>query len=227
MNSSSIRSDRRAAAIIGVLYIVGTAAGLLAAVVSAPLLDGDDYVAQIAANPNQLALGAAFILTMGFSLALIPIVFWPIGRRYSERLAMGYVVFRGAIETVAYLPGAFSWMLLIELSKQPDQAMADIVKSSSTVFADTVFSFPFLIGALMFYSLLYRWRLIPRWLSGLGLVGLALNVLAPLTAMFGVDLGFEPALLEGVIFVQEMVMALWLIVRGFNLPDPAQSSQPG
>ena len=226
MNSSSIQSDRRAAAIIGVLYIAGTAAGLLAAVVSAPLLDGDDYVAQIAANPNQLALGVVFILTMAFSLALIPIVFWPIGRRYSERLATGYVVFRGAIETVSYLPGAFSWMLLIELSKQPDHAMADVVQSAHTLFADTVFPFPFLIGAVMFYSLLYRWRLIPRWLSGLGLVGLALNVVAPLTAMFGVDLGFEPALLEGVVFVQEMVMALWLIVRGFNLPDPAQSPQP-
>lgn len=226
MNSSSIQSDRRAAAIIGVLYIAGTAAGLLAAVVSAPLLDGDDYVAQIAANPNQLALGVVLILTMAFSLALIPIVFWPIGRRYSERLATGYVVFRGAIETVSYLPGAFSWMLLIELSKQPDHAMADFVQSAHTLFADTVFPFPFLIGAVMFYSLLYRWRLIPRWLSGLGLVGLALNVVAPLTAMFGVDLGFEPALLEGVVFVQEMVMALWLIVRGFNLPDAAQSPQP-
>lgn len=226
MNLSSARSDRRAAAIIGVLYIVGTAAGLLSAVVSAPLLDGDDYLAKIAANPNQLALGAAFILTMGFSLALIPIVFWPIGRRYSERLAIGYVVFRGAIETVSYLPGAFSWLLLIELSKQPDQAMADFVQSAHTVFSDTMFSFPFLIGALMFYSLLYRWRLIPRWLSGLGLVGLALNVVAPLTAMFSVDLGFEPELLEGVVFVQEMLMALWLIVRGFNLTDPTQSPSP-
>lgn len=226
MLSSSARSDRRAAAIIGALYIVGTAAGLLSAIVGAPLLDGDDYLAQIAANPNQLALGAALILTMGFSLALIPIVFWPIGRRYSERLAMGYVVFRGAIETIVYLPAAFSWLLLIDLSKQPDQAMADMVQSAHTVFSDQVFSFPFLIGALMFYSLMYRWRLIPRWLSGLGLVGLALGVVAPLTAMFDVDLGFEPALLEVVIFVQEMLLALWLIARGFDLTEPAQSPQP-
>ena len=226
MNSTSALSDRRAAAIIGVLYIIGTAAGILAALVSAPLLDGDDYLAQIAANPNQLALGAALILTMGFSLALIPIVFWPIGRRYSERLAIGYLVFRGAIETVSYLPGAFSWLLLIELSRQPDQAMADFVQSSHTVFSDTVFSFPFIIGALMFYVLLYRWRLIPRWLSGLGLVGLALNVVPPLASMFDLDLGFEPEVLLAVIFVQEMLMALWLIVRGFDLTEPAPSSQP-
>ncbi len=226
MNSSSAQSDRLAAAIMGVLYIVGTAAGVLAAVVSAPLLDGDDYLAQIAANPNQLALGAVLILTMGFSLALIPIVFWPIGRRYSERLALGYVVFRGAIETVSYLPGAFTWLLLIELSKQPDQAMADFAQSSHTVFGDTVHSFPFVIGALMFYILLYRWRLIPRWLSGLGLVGLALNVVPPLASMFDLDLGFEPEVLLAVIFVQEMLLALWLIVRGFNLPEPTQSPQP-
>jgi hypothetical protein len=226
MNSSNALSDRRAAGIIGVLYIVGTAAGILSVAVSAPLLDGDDYLAQIAANPNQLALSAVFILTMGFSLALIPIVFWPIGRRYSERLAMGYVVFRGAIETVTYLPGAFSWLLLIELSKQPDQATADVVQTAHTVFSDTVFFFPFVIGALMFYSLLYRSRLIPRWLSGLGLVGLALYVVPPLATMFDVDLGFQPEVLLAVIFVQEMVMALWLIVRGFNLTDPAQSPHP-
>jgi Domain of unknown function (DUF4386) len=226
MNSSSALADRRAAATIGVLYIVGTAAGILSAVVSAPLLDGDDYLAQVAANPNQLALGSLLILTMAFSLAFIPIVFWPIGRRYSERLAMGYVVFRGAIETVAYLPGAFSWLLLIELGKQPDQATADLVQTAHTVFADTVFFFPFVIGALMFYSLLYRWRLIPRWLSGLGLVGLVLYVVPPLASMFGVDLGFEPELLLGVIFVQEMLMALWLIVKGFNLTDPGPSPSP-
>jgi hypothetical protein len=226
MNSLHAQSDRRAAAAIGVLYIVGTVAGILSGVLSAPLLDGDDYLAQIAANPNQLALGAAFILTMAFSLALIPMVFWPIGRRYSQRLAMGYVVFRGAIETVSYLPGAFGWLLLIELSKHPDQGLADFVQSAHTLFSDTVVFFPFIIGALMFYSLLYRWRLIPRWMSGLGLVGLALYIVPPLTVMFGLDLGFDPTVLLGVILVQEMVMALWLIVRGFDLPDSAQSPQP-
>jgi len=226
MNASSAQSERRAAAIIGVLYIAGTVSGVLGAIVSAPLLDGNDYLAEIAANPNQLALGAVFILAMGFSLAFIPIVFWPIGRRYSERLAIGYVVFRGAIETASYLPGAFSWLLLIELSKQPDQVMADFVQSAHTVFGDMVHPFPFVIGALMFYILLYRWRLVPRWLSGLGLVGLALNVVPPLVTMFDVDLGFEPELLLAVIFVQEMLLALWLIVRGFNLTDPTPAPQP-
>jgi len=223
MNSSSALSDRRAAALIGVLYIVGTVAGVLSAIVSGPLLDGDDYVTQIAANPSQMALGAAFILIMGFSLALIPIVFWPIGRRYSERLAMGYVVFRGAIETVCYLPAAFIFVLLIELSKQSDHAMADVVRSAHTVFSDTVFNFPFVIGALLFYGLLYQWRLIPRWLSGLGLIGLAFNLVPPLASMFDVDLGFDPEMLYGVIFVQEMAMALWLIVRGFDLIEPTQT----
>ena len=58
----------------------------------------------------------------GFALAMVPVVFWPIGRRYSETLAMGYVVFRGALETVLYIVFALAWLLLVALSTQPDAA---------------------------------------------------------------------------------------------------------
>ena len=100
MDPARVRSDRRTAAIIGVLFILGTVAGALSLVVTDPLLAAPDDVARIAAHPHQLLIGVLLLLTMAFALALVPVVFWPVGRRHNEALSMGYVVFRGALETV-------------------------------------------------------------------------------------------------------------------------------
>ncbi len=89
-------ADRKAAVWIGVLYIIGTVALVLSFVVTGAVLTGPAYLAQVAAQPNQVAVGALLVLLAGFALAMVPVVFWPVGKRYNETLAMGYVVFRGA-----------------------------------------------------------------------------------------------------------------------------------
>jgi hypothetical protein len=53
---------------------------------------------------------------------------------------------------------------------------------------------------------------VPRWLSVWGLVGAALYIVPPLGSMFGHSLGVLMAPLA----LQEMVMAVWLIAKGFN-----------
>jgi len=70
----------------------------------------------------------------------------------------------------------------------------------------------------MYYSVLYRSRLVPRWLSGWGLVGATLVTVAGLLVMLdlAVPLGTTQAILAIPIAVQEMVLAVWLIARGFN-----------
>jgi hypothetical protein len=206
-------ADRKAAVWIGVLYIIGTVALVLSAVVTGAVLTGPAYLAQVAAQPNQLAVGALLVLLAGFALAMVPVVFWPVGKRYSETLAMGYVVFRGAIETVLYIATALGWLLLIALSTQPDAApLAGLMRTIEAVAWDQLVAIPFALGALMFYVLLYQSRLVPRWLSTWGLVGATLYIVPPLGSMFGLSLGVLMAPLA----VQEMVMAAWLIGKGFN-----------
>jgi hypothetical protein len=208
-----MNADRKAAIWIGVLYIIGTVGLVLSAVVTASVLDGPAYLVQVAAQPNQLTIGALLVLLAGFSLAMVPVVFWPIGKRYNERLAMGYVVFRGAQELIMYIATALGWLLLIALSTQPDAApLAGFVRTVETVAWDQLLAIPFVLGALMFYALLYQSRLVPRWLSVWGLVGAALYIVAPLGSIFGLSLGALMAPLA----VQEMVMAVWLIARGFD-----------
>jgi hypothetical protein len=152
---------------------------------------------------------------------MIPIVFWPVGKRYNETLAMGYVVFRGGLETVIYIVTALGWLLLISLSTEPGTGpLAGFVRTVETVIWDQLIAIPFVLGAVMFYWLLYRSRLVPRWLSAWGLVGAALYIVPPLGSMFGLSLGVLMAPLAG----QEMVMAVWLIAKGFNPSATAAES---
>ncbi len=214
-------ADRKAAVWIGVLYIIGTVALVLSLVVTGAVLTGPAYLAQVAAQPNELAVGALLVLLAGFALAMVPIVFWPVGKRYNETLAMGYVVFRGAIETVLYIATALGWLLLIALSTQPDSGpIAGLMLTIEAVAWDQLVAIPFALGALMFYVLLYQSRLVPRWLSTWGLVGATLYIGPPLGSMFGLSLGVLMAPLA----VQEMVMAVWLIAKGFSPAATAAES---
>ena len=206
-------ADRKAAAWIGVLYIIGTVGLVLSVVVTGGVLTGPAYLAQVAAQPNQVAIGALLVLLAGFALAMVPVVFWPIGKRYNETLAMGYVVFRGGLETVIYIVTALAWLLLIALSTEPDAApLAGFVRTAETVVWDQMVAIPFVLGALMFYVLLYQSRLVPRWLSTWGLVGAVLYIVPPLGSMFGLSLGVLMAPLA----VQEMVMAGLADRQGFQ-----------
>jgi hypothetical protein len=212
-------SYRKTAIIVGVLFIIGDIAGVLSYVVTGGLLDGPDALAKIAASQSQVVLGALLVLVMGLALAMVPVVMFPVFKKYSEVLALGCVVFRGALESVAYMASAGMWLLLVELSRAHAQATSPGAPSVQTLSAllegptaGYLTSIVFSLGSLMFYYLFYQSRLIPRWLSVWGLAGAVLYLATPLLAMFGHGFGILMAPLA----VAEIVLAVWLIVKGFN-----------
>lgn len=71
---------------------------------------------------------------------------------------------------------------------------------------------------MLYYTVFYQTRLVPRWLSGWGLLGAALAIAAGGLVLFGVIgyLSNVQVVMSLPIAVQEMVLALWLIVRGFT-----------
>jgi hypothetical protein len=99
-----MKSIRSTAVVVGILYIVGTVSGVLSFAAYSGLLDGTDTLGQVAAHANRVRAGALCMLAMGVSLALIPAVLYPILRRLSRPLAIGYVIFRGALEPDGQLP---------------------------------------------------------------------------------------------------------------------------
>jgi hypothetical protein len=221
-------TSRKTAIIVGVLYIIGTVAGILSLVFAGPILNGPDYLIKVSANENQIIIGALFVLTMGLALAMIPAVMFPILKKHHEGLAVGYVVFRGGLETVSYIAMAISWLLLITLSQEYVKTGASDVSYYQTLGAlalrghdsiRSILEIVFPLGALMFYTVLYQSKLIPRWISGWGLIAAILWLAVGLLGMFRVitPMSTIQIVLSLPIGLQEMVMAVWLIVKGFNL----------
>ena len=212
--------------IAGVLYIIGTVAGILSLALSAPVRDAQNVLISVAANANQVRIAALFVMLMGLSLAMVPIVLYPVLRRFNEVLALGYVVFRGALETVTYFVAAIGWLLLLALSQLYVQtgapAASSFQASGALLLKAGEFSFltgiVFCLGALMFYAVLYQSRLVPRWISVWGLAALIPYLAAEFLALFALldPLSAIGGLLHIPLAVQEMVLAVWLIVKGFS-----------
>jgi hypothetical protein len=156
---------------MGILYILGTVTGILSRVLTGPILSAPDLLASISANGSTIALGALFVLTMGLALAMVPVVGYPVLRKQSEILALGYVVFRGALEGVYYIAIFVSWLLLLPLSRvyQASSPDASNLRVLANVLLETneiavLGMIIFCLGGAMFYYLLFKSKLVPQWL---------------------------------------------------------------
>src|SRR5665811_351745 len=117
--------DQKTARIVGVLFIIGTVAGICSGI-SKPYFDAPDYLMKVSENATPVILGALLVLTMGLALAMMSVLLYPVLKRQNKTLAMGYVVFRGALETVTYIFTAFFWLLSVALGRVAVQTGADL-----------------------------------------------------------------------------------------------------
>lgn len=124
-------------------------------------------------------------------------------------------------------------MILVSLSGQHTasasaNASADLVRDLRDS-AGCVGFLAFCTGATLYYLVFYRSRLIPRWLSAWGLAGMVLSVVSGLLVLFQSIAGLSSTqvVLNLPIAVQEMVLAVWLIVKGFSpKARPAAQARP-
>ena len=172
---------QKTARIVGVLFIIGTVAGLLSLIVT-PILTAPDYLVKLSENKTRVVLGVLSVLAMGISLSMMSVILYPVLRKYNEALALGAVIFRGALELVSYLGIAISWLLLLTLSQKYVQAGTPAAYEFQLIGAtlqDLAYqigsmglgSIVFSIGALIIYYVFYKTKLIPVWLSLWGLIG--------------------------------------------------------
>ena len=217
-----MKTYRTNAVMAGALYILGTVAGILSRITIGGFPD-ENFLAGMAVDPSRLTLCAFFILIMGFSLAAMTLFLYPLFRKDSKPLAMGMVLFRGAFEGTWYILSALIWVtlggLITEIASAGTdsaalQAIGNIVFQADGKLGD-IGTVAFIIGAACLYTSFYRTRLIPRWLSGWGMVAAVPYLVYYLLHFFGIDIGMLFLVLP--LAVQEMVMGLWLIIKGFSL----------
>jgi hypothetical protein len=199
------------------MFIVATAAGVLSVVAFGSLLEGSDFLVKVSGHPDQAALGAALEAVMGLACAGIAISLYPVLRQFDSGIAIAAVGMR-VVEATLFLVAAVALLALEELSRSGAEASsADLLRAVNDQCA-VVAVLPFSVGAFLYYYAFYRSRILPRWLSGWGLLSivvyLAVGALAILTRT---DFDSYSALLMP-LALQEMVLAVWLIVRGFSVP---------
>ena len=109
-------SNRKTAIIVGLLFITALVSSMLSGEFSGSIND-PDYLTAVSANENQVLIGVLFQLILTASVVAIPIIMFPIFRKYNESLALGYVVariFEGFFDIVI----AISMLLLLTLSRE-------------------------------------------------------------------------------------------------------------
>jgi len=223
-----MNTNRKNARWAGVFYIIATVAPILTisfigflggGVAGEPI---PDYLVNVSANERQVIIGMLIELIWALAVVGIIVTLFPILKKHNEALALGFfgLRFMEAISTIIH-----SIILLSLLTLSQEYAAAGIPDASYFQTAGTLFlaarEWTFLIGsglvwslsALILNYLLYQRKLIPRWLSVWGFVGAALSFGNYLPQFFGID-SIEILFLP--IAVQEMVFAVWLIVKGFN-----------
>jgi uncharacterized membrane protein len=221
---------RKTTVIVGILFIIGTVSGILSGVVTAPIKSGSTFPLNISASETQWIIGTLLILLMGLSLAMIPVLLYPIFRKHNEVLAFGSVLFRGVFEAVGETLLVISFFLLLTVSEiygktgaadaSNFQALGPML-SAAGEWIQMIGGIVFSVGTLMIFTLFYQTRLIPRWLSGWGIIGAVLYLIAKIVSMFS-PLHLAPEIGEGIGFllvptaIQEMVFAVWMIVKGFD-----------
>jgi hypothetical protein len=222
-----MQTNRGIAVVTGVAFIVATVAALASAVLLTPILGAPDYLARISANQTQVLLGVLFQFIGAVGCPAIAIALYPVLRRHNEGLALGSVGFR-LIEGALYVLIVVCLLLLVTLSRESVTAGAPaasafqvpgmLLMAARDWLGPVGAVLTFGLGGFMYYWVFYRSRLVPRWLSGWGLVGVTLVTVSGLLVMFGLalPLGTTQAVLAIPIAVQEMVLAVWLIARGFN-----------
>jgi hypothetical protein len=199
-----------------------------------PILSAPDYLTKISANENQVLFGALFQFIGAVACTGIALALYPVLRRHNHGLAIGSVGFR-TIEGVLHVLIAVCWLLLVTLSQEAVKAGTP-ASSAYEVPGAVLMAGPdwlaplalpaFGLGALCYYWVFYESRLIPRWLSAWGLVAIGLAVVSALLVLVGLIESFStPQIVLALpIAVQEMVLAIWLIAKGFN--PPAVASAP-
>jgi len=217
-----MNSYRKTAIIVGVLFIIATAATMLSLVGTEPILDAPDYLINVSANENQVIIGALFMLIDAVAVSGIAIIMYPILKKYNEVLALGYIGAR-VVECVLFIIYVIILLSLLTLSQEFVKAGAPDVSYFQTggtlllAASDWAFSLGlgliFTLSALILNYSLYQSKLIPRWLSGWGLVGATLVFALTLLEFFSINL---TEILNFPIALQEMVFAVWLIFKGFN-----------
>jgi hypothetical protein len=219
-----MNTHKRTAGLVGAFFLISNVVFLLGAFVFVePILNDPDYLALVSENRTQVVFGALLEMTNAVAYIGIAVLMFSVLRQRFASLALWYVCFR-IIEFVMQTLSDLGALALLNVSEEfvragapeasPYQALGALLLAERA-WAFQMVTISLVLGAVMFYFMLYKTRLIPRFISVWGLVAAAAVIATALMDMFGI----EPGSLEflGVLMLlNELFLGVWLIVKGFD-----------
>jgi Domain of unknown function (DUF4386) len=216
---------RKNAIVVGVLFISATVFSILSSFFLGSTLAAPISMITVNANEPQVMIAVILELIAALSAFGTAVFMYPILKKYIESLAIAYVGLR-LLENTFYILGVVSLIVLLTLSKEYTGAInATYQPLSNLVIALSDWAIAigtlilFGIGSITLNYVLYQSKLVPRWLSAWGFIGAVLVILYGLIGMITLDpnmITTNLTILALPIAVQEMVFAVWLIIKGFN-----------
>ena len=219
-----MNSNRKRTIIAGSLYIVGTVAGVFSI---STAVDAPDYLVKASANANQVLTSALFQFIMTIAYLGFTITLYPILRKQMESLALGFLSFR-IVAAVLNIIGFLFLLMIMSLSQQyvkagthdlsNFQTLGDLLRTGRDFINHVAMIFATSVGGLMFYLLLFKTKLIPRWLSLWGFIGTIFTIFASLLVMYKmIDILTSTYLVFNLpLILLEIVLAIWFITKGFD-----------
>jgi hypothetical protein len=219
---------RRTALVAGILYLVTFVASIPAVFLLGPVLNDPNYIVSSGAD-TQVTAGAFLDLVNALACIGTAVALFSVVRLEHEGLALGFVTTR-IFEAAVIVIGVVSLLAVVTLRDPAASGTQreSLVTAGAALVA--VRNWTFLIGpgimpglnALLLGTLLYRSRLVPRWIPVLGLIGAPLLISAAVGRMFGIN--GETSIWSAVgllpIFVWELSVGLWMTFKGFDPKAP-------
>ena len=210
--------------------IAGT--GLMNTVLTAP-----DYLTTAFPNSTTVIGGMLLWLINDFGIVLIGLLMFPILKQRSERMALTYLSMR-MFEAIFLVVGVIFAMLLIPLSQEfikagatdvtSYQAIGSVLKQAEYWFMTPMQLIPLGLGGLILTFFLYQTKLVPRFISVVGLIGYGLLVPSAILTLLGVldTLPGAPGslLVIPVAAFEIILMPIWLYAKGFKVSATASET---
>jgi len=226
-------SDQQRARVFGVLYLITFATSILGLWLYQPVLDDPvGYIAS-AGQDNRILLGVFLELLLIIANIGTAVVIFPVVKRQSEELALGYVTAR-LFECTFILVGIVAVLGIVTLQ----QEVAGAAEGSVAYTLAAIKDWTFLLGpgwvvgwgnGLILGYLMYASELVPRKMTWLGLVGGPLIILSGTLVLFGVD--HPSGSLQGVAtipeFLWELSLGAYCTVKGFRPSAPILQADAG
>jgi hypothetical protein len=223
-NRRAVTNARKLAIAAGVCYLITHVTSVGALILYAPILNNINYI--VGSGPDsRVLLGAFFEVILAFAIIGTAVTLFPVVRRQNESVALGYVGLR-TLEAAIIAVGVVSLLAVVTL-RQAGVAGTDpasLVTVGRALIA--VHNWTFLAGpsftsgvnTVLLAYLLYRSRLVPRFIPVLGLIGGPVVFASATAVLFGLVGQYSalPEITSIPEFAWELTLAIYLIAKGFK-----------